>query len=180
MRKTITIAAIGAMIATTAAPLAPAFSTTAAAQAPAATQTAIERLWSAINSANKPLPAWAIDVALRAYTAYKTYRNGKKVEEVRRQTLITLQIVADLKEQLEAGRELTEREYKLTRELLDAQMRVLDVLGVRVTLLEREAARARARARAWHYFNRVCNQAEMVWRPEQAKCLHISVAGQRR
>lgn len=165
---------------------------------------AIEKLKAAIDKSKKPLPAWAVDMAMRAYATYKTYRNGEKVEAVLRDVHAVLKIVAEIKDQVEAGREMSEIEYRRTRELLDQYARSLDDLKVRVDTIEsehardrartaseiararsqlnainRSAAQSRARARAWQHFNRVCQQSEHVWRPGQARCLHISVAGRR-
>lgn len=151
------------------------------------TAAAIERVMTSIKAAKKPLPAWALDLALRAYDTYKTIRNGEKVEEVQREVLSVLKVVDDIKEQIEAGRELTDREFRLTRELLDAHARRLTDLADRVDRLEPRVDGIEAALKAQHskaaasaLFNRVCKEPQHVWRPSQRACLHVSEAGPRR
>ena len=104
-----------------------------------------------------------------------------------------LKEVADLKADADKGRETTEREYRLTRELLDsygARLHAYDKLlasyGARLQAHERtlaslvsdaKAIRAQLAAR---YRNRVRHEAEHVWRPNLGRYVHISVAGPRR
>jgi hypothetical protein len=90
-----------------------------------ANELAIERLMQVIQSAKKPLPAWAADMAMRAYRTWKTYKNGERVEQVQAEVIAMLKIVAEIKEEVDAGRDLNEREYRLTRELLDSHDRML-------------------------------------------------------
>jgi hypothetical protein len=91
------------------------------------------------------LPRWALDIALRAYDAYQTYRNGQRVEKVRAQVLATLRVITELKADIEAGREMSDREYRLTRELLDSRMThietLISALSSRVDELERRVFR---------------------------------------
>jgi len=91
------------------------------------------------------LPAWALEIALRAYNAYQTYRNGERVEEVRAEVLATLKVIAELKADVEAGREMSDREYRLTRELLDTRLAhietLISALSSRVDELERRVFR---------------------------------------
>ena len=117
----------------------------------------------------------------RACQTYKTYRNRQKVEEVQREVLSVLKVVAEIKVQVKAGRELTDREFRLTRELLDVHSRRLDDrLEPRVDDLEVSNARRDRAGREWVRFNRVCKEAERVWRPSLGKCIHVSIAGLRR
>lgn len=146
----------------------------------------IERTMRGIEFAKKPLPAWALDMAMRAYGTWKTYRNGQKVEEVQREVLAALKVIDDVRRQVEAGREMTDREVRLTRELLDAHDRRLadlagrlDRLEPRIDGLEVAFAAHIANFKAWLWYNRVCKQSEYVWRPRLGKCVHVSVAGTR-
>lgn len=151
------------------------------------TSAVIERIMRSIKSAKKPLPAWAIELALRAYEAYKAYRNGQKLDEVQFEVQSVLEAVADIKDHVEAGREFTDREFRLTRELLDAHRRRLDDLTIhlerlepRVDALQISVINQIARAKAWARFNRVCREPEFVWRPSLGRCVHVSEAGSRR
>ena len=74
---------------------------------------------------------------------------------MQREVLAVLTVVAEIKVQVEAGRELTDREFRLTRECRDRA------------------------GREWVRFNRVCKEAERVWRPSLGKCIHV-IAGLRR
>jgi hypothetical protein len=94
-----------------------------------------------IKSATKPLPAWAIEIALRAYDAAQTYRYGKRVKEVQKEVLAVLKVVAEIKEMAEAAREMTDREYRLTRELLEVHDQRLEDLTGRVAKLEKKIER---------------------------------------
>jgi len=91
------------------------------------------------------LPRWALDIALRAYEAYQTYRNGERVEKIRGQVLATLRVITELKADVEAGQEMSDREYRLTRELLDSRMAhietLISALSSRVDELERRVFR---------------------------------------
>ena len=80
------------------------------------TEQLIEGLMSTIKASKKPLPVWAIDMAMRAYETWKIYQNGQKVEKVQRVVLSVLEHVAEIKDQVETGRAMSEREYRLTRE----------------------------------------------------------------
>jgi hypothetical protein len=144
--------------------------------------------------ASKSLPRWAVDAAVNAYAVYKTYRNGQRVKEIGATVLAVLKEVADIKADAEKGREMTEREYRLTRELLDdyvSRLRAYEELlasyGARLQAHERTLASLmsdtkaiRAQLAAWRYRNRLCREAEHVWRPNLGCCVHISVAGPRR
>jgi len=77
------------------------------------TEQLIEGLMSTIKASKKPLPVWAIDMAMRAYETWKIYQNGQKVEKVQRVVLSVLEHVAEIKDQL-------------TRELLDEHARRID------------------------------------------------------
>src|SRR6516225_2841855 len=90
------------------------------------TEQLIEGLMSTIKASKKPLPVWAIDMAMRAYETWKIYQNGQKVEKVQRVVLSVLKHVAEIKDQVETGRAMSEREYRLTRELLDEHARRID------------------------------------------------------
>jgi hypothetical protein len=79
----------------------------------------IERLVQMIRSGGKPLPAWALDLIMRAYDAYKTHQNGKEIASIREMTLGILREVADLKVRIERGEELSDGEYRTIRERLD-------------------------------------------------------------
>ena len=93
---------------------------------PYSTEQLIDSLMSTIKGSKKPLPLWAIEIAMRAYETWKTYQNGQKVEEVEQVVLSVLVHVAEIKDQAETGRAMSEREYRLTRELLDAHGRRFD------------------------------------------------------
>ncbi len=110
---------------------------------------AIEKLMSVINGAKKPLPAWALDTAMKAYKTYKTYKNGEKVEEVQQAVLAVLKTVAEIKTDVDAGRELSDKEYRRTRDLLDTQGLRLGDLEVRVDRVEKATRETAARLRAW-------------------------------
>jgi hypothetical protein len=96
----------------------------------------IESLMIVISGSTKPLPVWAVDIAMRAYDIWKTYENGQKVNEVQREVLSVLQLVVRIKDQVEMGQEMSEREYWLTRELLDAHVRRLDDHARRIRALQ--------------------------------------------
>ncbi len=109
----------------------------------------IEQTMGAIKAAKKPLPAWAIELALRAYDVYKTYRNGQKVQDVQREVLAVLQAVAEIKVQVDAGREMTDREFRLTREFLDTHDARLSDLTRRVDDVERTTRALQIEVRGW-------------------------------
>ncbi len=148
-----------------------------AGQAPSAAQpeasvveNAIEALYRKLSGPwRKPAPVWILDSATGVYRAVQQYRNGGKVseavrvahaaraevdavktglDEVKRIGLATLKELAILKELIEEGRELTDREYRLVRDLLDAQAGRLDAIVGRVGDLERFTAEHTARMRA--------------------------------
>jgi hypothetical protein len=107
----------------------------------------VDELMARIKSSKKPLPAWALDLAMRAYVVYKTYHNGKRVgvvekraDEIEREVSSILKVVAGIQAQVEAGQEMTDREYRLTRDLLDVHGHRLDDLTGRVAHLEQTAA----------------------------------------
>ena len=56
---------------------------------------------------------------MRAADLVKTYSNGKRVGEVEVEVKSIMRILGDVKADIEAGREMTDREFRLTRELLD-------------------------------------------------------------
>ncbi|MGE4127998.1 MAG: hypothetical protein AB7E80_07510 [Hyphomicrobiaceae bacterium] len=108
----------------------------------------IEDMMARIKSSKKPLPVWALDLAMRAYDIYLTYQSGKRVgavekraDDVEHEVQAILKVVLDVQKQVEAGREMTDREFRLTRELLDSHGRRLNDLTGRVARLEREAAK---------------------------------------
>lgn len=109
----------------------------------------IEDTMRAIGAAKKPLPFWAIDMALRAYQVYKTYRNGQKVEEVQREVLVILKIVAELKDQADAGLDMSEREHRLTRDLLGVHGRMVEDLTVRAATLEHKTSELATQVAFW-------------------------------
>jgi hypothetical protein len=143
---------------------------------------------------SRSLPGWAVNAAMNAYTVYKTYRNSQKVEEIGAAVLGMSKEVADLKAYADKGREMTEREYRLTRELLDsygARLHAYDELlasfGTRLQASERrlaslvrDAKAIRAQFATWLYHNRACKQAEHVWRSTLGRSVHVSVARERR
>jgi hypothetical protein len=89
---------------------------------------------------------------------------------------------------------MTEREYRLTRELLDsygARLRAYEDLlattGARLQAHERalvtlvgDVKAIRVPFAAWRERSRVCREAEHVWHPNLGRCVHTSVAGPRR
>jgi hypothetical protein len=109
------------------------------------TEQLIDGLMSTIKGSKRPLPVWAIEMASRAYETWKTYQNGQKVEEVEKVVLSILAHVAEIKDQVETGRAMSEREYRLTRELLDAHARAFDGFVSQIRQIEdrlqREAVR---------------------------------------
>lgn len=155
------------------------------AEAPPAAATAaptIEALMSEIKLAKKPLPAWAVQIALQAYKTWKTYRNGQKVEALQTDVINVLKVVKDIKEQVEQGREMTEREYYLTRELLDAHAKRLSGLDDRVAKVERNAAHQAAVVKGWaarldrmRAQSRVCKlgQPGHVWDHSKNACVPL-------
>ena len=118
---------------------------------------AIDDMMARIKASRKPLPAWALDLAMRAYDVYKTYQNGKRVgavekraDDIEREVLAILKVVIDVQAQVEAGQEMTDREFRLTRELLDAHSRHLDDLAGRLSRIERDFRRPGCRVgHAW-------------------------------
>ena len=94
---------------------------------------------------------------------YNTYRNGKKVEEINATVLAVLKEVVDIKADADQGREMTERDYRLTRELLDSYASRLSSYEGRLAAVERDMRLIRAQLALWRYRNRVC-QAKHVWR----------------
>jgi hypothetical protein len=90
----------------------------------------IDDLMAVIKTAKKPLPAWAVEIITRIYDAYKTHDNGKKVEAIDATVRAAILEVVRLKGFVEAGRELSAEEYRLTRELLDTQARLLSEFGL--------------------------------------------------
>ncbi len=96
----------------------------------------IDHLITSLKSAKKPIPAWALDLAIRAIDTWKTFKNGQKFEAVEAIVLAALKQVVEIKDLVEAGRELSEREYKLTRELLDQYSARLDEFNARLSAVE--------------------------------------------
>ena len=103
-----------------------------------------------IRSAKKPIPVWATEWAARVYTAWKTYKNGERVEAIDKEVQAVLQIVADIALQVEAGQEMTDREFRLTRDLLDAHGRRIDDLTARVDRIDRDTQGHAAEIRVLH------------------------------
>ena len=89
---------------------------------------AVDFAMKRIKSYRSFLPGWALDIALRAYDAYQTYRNGERVEEIRAEVLATLGEIIEIKANMEAGQEMSDREYRLTRELLDTRISQIETL----------------------------------------------------
>lgn len=109
---------------------------------------AIEALHRWIKTpSRKPMPVWAIDTATRVITAWRTYTNGKKFEEASRIALAALKEVAAIKAMVEDGLEITDREYRLVRDSLEAQAGRLDLLTGRVDRVEQATAEHAARVR---------------------------------
>lgn len=108
----------------------------------------VEGLMSDIR-ASKSLPGWAVDAAMNAYAVYKTYRNGEKVEEIGATVLAVLKQVADIQAAAEKGREMSEREYRLTHELLDSYGDRLEGYDKRLKSLESETKAIRAQLALW-------------------------------
>jgi hypothetical protein len=100
---------------------------------------------STIKGSKKPLPVWATEMAMRAYETWKTYQNGEKVEEIERLVLSVLAHVAEVKDQMEAGRAMSEREYQFTHNLFDAHAGRFDSHASQIhqiqDRLQQEAAR---------------------------------------
>ena len=138
----------------------------------------IEGLMAEIRT-SKSLPGWAVNAAMNAYAVYTTYRNGEKVEEINATVLAVLKEVADIKADADKGREMTEREYRLTRELLDSYTFRLQGYEKRLASVERDVKIIRNQLAPWRYRSRLC-QAAHEWRPNLGRCVHISVAGPRR
>jgi hypothetical protein len=96
----------------------------------------VEQLMACIKLGAKPLPVWALDSALLAYRAFKTYRTGEKVEEVRQHVVTTLKLVAEIRQNIDAGRDTSDRQYRRMREQLDAHGAQLGELLTRINALE--------------------------------------------
>ncbi len=73
---------------------------------------------------------------MNAYKAWQTYKNGERVEDVQKQVLDVLKAVAEMEAHITAGREFSDREYRLTRELLDARMVQINGMSKRLDALE--------------------------------------------
>ena len=108
----------------------------------------IEQLHGVLRATKKPLPAWAVEIAFRAYTAWKTYKNGERVETIEKQlqitTLAVLREVADIKAIVGSGRDLTEAEYRRFRERLDGYGQRLDAHEAMINELQQQHDRLRA------------------------------------
>jgi hypothetical protein len=165
------IAVIGATPA--AAQKSPTASTAATATSDA---TVIEQIAAQIKAAKKPLPAWAADLAMKAYDIYKTHQNGKRVgvvekrsNEIEREVIAILKVVADVQTQVEAGQAMTDREFRLTRDLLDVHAARLDDITGRVTTLEAKSeAQAQRVAAAQGLANELQRQLELARKRTQA------------
>jgi cell division protein FtsB len=100
----------------------------------------IELFVMALRASKKPLPAWLLDLALRAADLTKTYNNGKRVREVQAEVASIVRVLREVQAAIESGRELTVREFRLVRELLDTHtLRLSDLTG-RMTLNETQIA----------------------------------------
>ena len=74
---------------------------------------------------------------MRAYDAWKTYKNGQKVAEVQQDVVAVLKVEKEIAEDVFAGREMSDREYRRTRELLNLHDVKLGGLIHRVDAIER-------------------------------------------
>lgn len=101
----------------------------------------IERLIGTIVAAKKPLPVWVVDISMRAYQTYKTYKAGRRIEAIEAEVLALLKVIAEMRADAEAGREMSQREYRRTVELLHAHLRRIDDLASRVGDLEQRVYR---------------------------------------
>lgn len=157
------------------------------AVAPESAAVAIERLMPVIARAAKHPGVQVAGLALRGVTAYQLYVLRREVAEVRQTTLAMLKDIASVIARVEHGEQLSAAQWAEAHDRLDGHARRLDDLAARVDRLEPrvdalETAMVRRErvAREWARFNRVCKEAEHVWRPGLGKCVHISVAGPRR
>lgn len=148
---------------------------------------AIERLMPAISRALNHPAAQVAGLALRGVTAYQLYVLRRDVVEVRQTTLAMLQDITSIIARVERGEQLSAAQWSDVHDRLDGYARRLDDLAARVDRLEPRVdaietamVRRERAAREWARFNRVCKEAEHVWRPGLGKCMHISVAGPRR
>lgn len=169
MRSTLKIACVA--ICVSASLPAPQPALTAPADAPTSIALSlaesIEQLMPDILSARGWLPGRAIEIALRAYEVYKTYRNGQKVEEVRKTVFSILTIVTEMKLEQEHGHRVTHREMQLTRDLLEAHASQLDLLSGRLKAIEDAAADLKSRV-----LRRGCGEMH-AWR--KGRCVDVTL-----
>ena len=91
--------------------------------------------------AAKPMPVWLLNSAVRIYTAYRTYRNGQKVEEASCIAHAALAEIAHVRAEIEAGRQVSQHEQRVTHARLEAQAEQLEGLAQRVTAVEQRTQR---------------------------------------
>jgi hypothetical protein len=88
------------------------------------------------SKADKPMPVWILDTAVRIYTAYRTYKNGEKVEQATRIAHAALNEIAHVRDGIEAGLYHPGDELRLIRARLEGQADRLERMGQRVDRIE--------------------------------------------
>lgn len=105
--------------------------------------THIEKLMSLIKGAKKPLPAWAVDIALRSFSAYRAFKNRRRIEELDKAVYKVLLEIDMLRRKLEHGEAQSAEEYRLTRELLDSYGAEIKDHEQRLAALEEDSDRVK-------------------------------------
>jgi len=119
------------------------------------TEHIVDSLMSAISRSKRPLPAWALDAASKAVMHWRLHRLSRKTQEIEKEVTAVLRIVVDIKDQVEAGRAMSERETRFARAALEAHDRRLDDLTSRVDAIEQGTRVSEARIAKLEAHNKV-------------------------
>lgn len=78
-----------------------------------ATSLSIDELMDSILVIRGSLPARAVELALKAYEIYRTYRNGQAVEALQIEVQTVLELVHGLKDEVQVNRDLVMRTIEM-------------------------------------------------------------------
>lgn len=101
-----------------------------------ATDDLVEQALTFAKRKSKPLPVYVVDTILLMANTWKQFKNGEKVDEAVEKVTAVMKIVAEIKADVDVGREMTDREFRRTFELLDMHARGLKDLDARVGKIE--------------------------------------------
>jgi hypothetical protein len=102
---------------------------------------------------SRALPRWVVRAAERAYEILRGFETSNRIAaieqrtaEVAREVRAILVLVVEMQADGEAGRQITDREFRLTHDLIEAHFQRLEDLTIRVHALEVKVAELEAEA----------------------------------